>query len=39
MRQVIKLEGKILQTHRVDTGMSVGYGASHLVGRLVDSQP
>ena len=32
MRQVIKLEGKILQTRRVDTGMSVGYGASRLVG-------
>jgi alanine racemase len=32
MRQVIKLEGKILQTRRVDTGMSVGYGATHLVG-------
>jgi alanine racemase len=31
MRQVIKLEGKILQTRRVDTGMSVGYGATHLV--------
>ena len=32
MRQVIRLEGKILQTRRVDTGMSVGYGATHLVG-------
>ena len=32
MRQVVKLEGKILQTRRVDTGMSVGYGATHLVG-------
>jgi alanine racemase len=32
MRQVIRLEGKILQTRRVDTGMSVGYGASRLVG-------
>ncbi len=31
MRQVLRLEGKILQTHRVDTNMSVGYGASHLV--------
>src|SRR4029077_5849160 len=31
MRQVIKLEGKILQTRRVDAGMSVGYGATHLV--------
>jgi alanine racemase len=38
MRQAIKLEGKILQTRRVDTGMSVGYGATHLVrspGRIV----
>ncbi len=32
MRQVIRLEGKILQTRRVDTGMTVGYGATHLVG-------
>jgi alanine racemase len=32
MRQVIRLEGKILQTRRVDTDMSVGYGATHLVG-------
>ena len=32
MRQVIKLEGKILQTRFVDTGMTVGYGATHLVG-------
>ena len=32
MRQVIRLEGKILQTRRVDTDMTVGYGATHLVG-------
>jgi alanine racemase len=32
MRQVLSLAGKILQTRRVDTGMSVGYGATHLVG-------
>ena len=32
MRQVIRLEGKILQTRRVDTRMTVGYGATHLVG-------
>ena len=32
MRQTIRLEGKILQTRRVDTGMTVGYGATHLVG-------
>jgi alanine racemase len=31
MRQAVKLEGKILQTRRVDAGMSVGYGATHLV--------
>src|SRR5262249_10289599 len=31
MRQAIRLEGKILQTRRVDAGMSVGYGATHLV--------
>jgi alanine racemase len=31
MRQVIKLEGKILQVRCVDSGMSVGYGATHLV--------
>jgi alanine racemase len=32
MRQVIRLEGKILQTRRVDSEMTVGYGATHLVG-------
>ncbi len=31
MRQTVRLEGKILQTRRVDAGMSVGYGATHLV--------
>jgi len=31
MRQVVTLEGKILQTRHVDTGMTVGYGATHLV--------
>jgi alanine racemase len=31
MRQVIKLEAKILQTRRVDRGMTVGYGATHRV--------
>ena len=34
MRQVVTLEGKILQTRRVDTGMTVGYGATHLVQGL-----
>ncbi len=33
MRQVINLQGKILQVRHVDTGGSVGYGASHRVGR------
>jgi alanine racemase len=32
MRQAVRLEGKILQVRRVDRGMSVGYGATHLVG-------
>jgi alanine racemase len=32
MRQVIKLEGKIIQVRRVDRGMTVGYGATHSVG-------
>jgi alanine racemase len=31
MRQVIRLEGKILQVRRVDSDMRVGYGATHLV--------
>ena len=31
MRQAVRLEGKILQTRHVDAGMSVGYGATHLV--------
>jgi alanine racemase len=29
MRQVVRLQGKILQLRRVDTGMTVGYGATH----------
>jgi len=33
MRQVVALMGKILQIQRVDTGRSVGYGASHRVDR------
>jgi len=32
MRQVLKLEGKIIQVRRVDRGMTVGYGATHSVG-------
>lgn len=31
MAQVIHLEGKILQVRSVDRGMSVGYGAGHIV--------
>jgi alanine racemase len=31
MRQVIRLEAKILQVRRVDRGMTVGYGATHRV--------
>ena len=31
MRQTVRLEGKILQTRRVEAGMSVGYGATHQV--------
>jgi len=37
MRQVLKLEAKIIQVRRVDRGMTVGYGATHPVsgpGRL-----
>ncbi len=33
MKQVFVLQGKILQVQRVDTGGSVGYGASHRVDR------
>lgn len=33
MRQVVNLQGKILQVQHIDTGGSVGYGASHRVGR------
>ncbi len=33
MRQVINLQAKILQVQHIDTGRSVGYGASHRVGR------
>ncbi|ABC21214.1 alanine racemase [Rhodospirillum rubrum] len=29
MRQVVKLQGKILQVRRIDTPLSVGYGATH----------
>jgi alanine racemase len=32
MRQVLRLEGKIIQVRRVDRGMTVGYGATHPVG-------
>jgi alanine racemase len=31
MRQAVRLEGRILQVRRVDRGMGVGYGATHLV--------
>jgi alanine racemase len=33
MRQVINLQGRILQVRRVDRGMTVGYGAAHRVTR------
>jgi alanine racemase len=33
MRQVIRLQGKILQVRRVDTGGTVGYGAAHRFAR------
>ena len=33
MAQVIRLQGKILQIHDVDTPRTVGYGASHCIGR------
>jgi alanine racemase len=33
MRQVIRIQGKILQVHSVDTVRSVGYGASHQAAR------
>jgi alanine racemase len=32
MRQVIRLQGKVIQVRRVDRGMTVGYGATHPVG-------
>ncbi|MBT5108501.1 MAG: alanine racemase [Rhodospirillaceae bacterium] len=32
MAQVIRLQGKILQIHDVDTPRTVGYGASHRIG-------
>src|SRR5215475_1732428 len=32
MRQVVRLEGKIIQVRRVDRGMTVGYGATHSIG-------
>ena len=33
MAEVIRLEGKIRQVRHIDTGRSVGYGASHVVTR------
>jgi alanine racemase len=33
MEQVINLQGKILQCRFVDTGQTVGYGATHIVAR------
>lgn len=33
MRQVVTLKGKILQVRTIDSGMSVGYGATHTVAR------
>lgn len=33
LRQVLRLQGKILQLRDVDTGTSVGYGATHRVAR------
>ena len=33
MRQVINLQGKIVQCRFVDTGQTVGYGATHRFGR------
>lgn len=33
MQQTVNLQGKILQVQRVDTGGTVGYGASHRVDR------
>ena len=33
VRQVIRLHGRIVQTRRVDSPMTVGYGASHRVAR------
>src|SRR5262249_26278117 len=31
--QVLRLEAKIIQTRRVDRGMTVGYGAAHAIER------
>jgi alanine racemase len=33
MSQVIRLQGKILQIHDVDTPRTVGYGATHCIGK------
>ncbi len=33
MRAVVSVWGRILQVRRVDTGMTVGYGASHVIER------
>ena len=33
MRQVLRLEAKIIQTRRVDRGMTVGYGAARAIER------
>ena len=33
MRQVIRLQGKILQVHNIDRGRTVGYGATHRLTR------
>jgi alanine racemase len=32
MRQVLRLEARIIQARRVDRGMTVGYGATHPIG-------
>jgi alanine racemase len=32
MHQVLRLEGKIIQVRRVESGMTIGYGATHAVG-------
>lgn len=33
IRQVVRLQGRILQVRRVDSSMTVGYGATHRVAR------